>query len=244
MTIINNFKNVSGLGVNADKTELMPLGSSKNADILDLGYKIVEELKITGITFTYNHENLTKRNYTENVNNIELTLNIWKQRQLSILGKVQIIKTVGISKLLFVCNMTIVPDKIIKEAKSIFFKFLWNGPNKIKELSTVGDIQQGGMKMPHLESIIESLRVVWVKRYESDNYHPWKEFLVEGLKPTGSHNIINRKIPKNVLENCELSQFNKELITAWNKLQKLPEKNRRHSRPNLMEQRIYNKAKQ
>ena len=179
MTIINNFKNVSGLVVNADKTELMPLGSSKNADILDLGYKIVEELKITGITFTYNHENLTKRNYTENVNNIELTFNIWKQRQLSILGKVQIIKTVGISKLLFVCNMSIVPDKIIKEAKSIFFKFLWNGPNKIKELSTVGDIQQGGMKMPHLESINESLRVVWVKRYESDNYHPWKQRFIQ-----------------------------------------------------------------
>ena len=102
MIIINNFKNISGLGVNTDKTELMPLGSSKVADIEGLGYKIVKELKITGISFTYIYELLTMRNYTENVKNIDIMLNIWKQRQLSILGKVQIIKTHGISKLIFV----------------------------------------------------------------------------------------------------------------------------------------------
>ena len=222
MLIINNFKCVSGLGVNTEKTELMPLGSSKATDIEGLGYKIVEELKITGVFFTYSQEDSTKRNYTENINNIEIMLNIWKQRQLSILGKVQIIKTYGISQIIFVCNMLTVPQNVIKEAKSIYFKFLWNGPNKMKELSTVGEIQHGGMRMPHLESIVESLRAVWVKRYESKNYHPWKEFLIEGLKPTGSLNIINRKIPKTVIENSELSQFNEEMITAWNKLQILP----------------------
>ena len=222
MVIINNFKNVSGLGVNTEKTELMPLGSSKVNDILGLGYKIVEELQITGITFTYNNEKHTKSNYTENVKNMEITLNIWKQRLLSILGKVQIIKTIGVSKLLFVCNMTIVPDSVIKEAKSIFSKFVWNGPNKMKELAAIGDIQQGGMKMPHLESIIASLRAIWVKRYESNNYHPWKEFIIEGLKSTGSVSIINRKIPQNVVENTELSQFNKEIIKSWNQHQKIP----------------------
>jgi hypothetical protein len=76
--------------------------------------------------------------------------------------------------------------------------------------------------MPHLESIIESLKVVWVKRYSTNNYHPWKEFLIEGLKNTGSHNIFNRKIPNNIIEMSELSQFNKELIISWNKVQKFP----------------------
>ena len=118
--------------------------------------------------------------------------------------------------------MTIVPDSVIKEAKSIFSKFVWNGPNKMKELAAIGDIQQGGMKMPHLESIIESLRAIWVKRYESNNYHPWKEFIIEGLKSTGSVSIINRKIPQNVVENTELSQFNKEIIKSWNQHQKIP----------------------
>ena len=118
--------------------------------------------------------------------------------------------------------MTIVPDSVIKEAKSIFSKFVWNGPNKMKEFAAIGDIQQGGMKMPHLESIIESLRAIWVKRYESNNYHPWKEFIIEGLKSTGSVSIINRKIPQNVVENTELSQFNKEIIKSWNQHQKIP----------------------
>ena len=78
--------------------------------------------------------------------------------------------------------MCVIPREIIIKASSIFFKFLWNGSNKMKELSTIGDIQIGRMKMPHLESIVQSLRIVWVKIFSSNNYHPWKEFLIEGLK--------------------------------------------------------------
>jgi len=223
MKLINDFKNYSGLGVNTDKTELMALGCSNNTDITELGYKIVNEMKITGITFTYNQEIFIEQNYNETLKNIEITLNIWKQRNLSILGKVQIIKTLGISTLLFICNMCLIPLNIIKNANSIFSKFLWNGPNKMKELSAIGDIENGGIKMPHLESIVQSLRVVWVKRYSTNNYHPWKEFLIESLGKTGSHNIINRKIPNLILDNSEMSQFNKEIITSWNKVQTLPD---------------------
>ena len=50
------------------------------------------------------------------------------------------------SKLLFITNMVSTPDEIIKEANAIFFKFLWNGPDKVKRDSIVAEIEYGGMK--------------------------------------------------------------------------------------------------
>ena len=98
-------------------------------------------------------------------------LNIWKQRNLSILGKVQIIKSFGVSKLLFLFNMSNPPKDIIQKAEEMFFKFLWNGPHKLKRLSTIAEIYDGGIKMPHLESIVKALQIVWVKMYSLENYH-------------------------------------------------------------------------
>jgi hypothetical protein len=55
MKLINEFKKYSGLGVNDDKTELMPIGiADKNVNSLStLGYKIVTDMKVTGVVFTY-----------------------------------------------------------------------------------------------------------------------------------------------------------------------------------------------
>jgi hypothetical protein len=132
--------------------------------------------------------------------NIEKMLNIWKQRNLSLIGKVQIIKTFGISKLLFITNMKNTPPEIIKKANSIFYKFLWNGPDKVKRATMISDIAGGGLKMPHLESIIETQKIMWVKRFSDNNFHPWKEFLIKDLCVTGGCNISNRKIPENMLK--------------------------------------------
>ena len=54
MNIINEFKSYSGLGVNEDKTEIMPLCiANRNDDALqNLGYKIVSDMKVTGGVFT------------------------------------------------------------------------------------------------------------------------------------------------------------------------------------------------
>ena len=115
------------------------------------------------------------------------------------------------------------PANIIQDANKILYKFLWNGPDKIKRLTMIADISNGGLKMPHLESIIETQKVMWMKRYSENNDHPWKAFMRESLKETGSTDIYNRKIPETVLKKLDMSEFNKEIIAAWNNTQSLPD---------------------
>jgi hypothetical protein len=224
MCTIQEFKKYSGLGVNCDKTELMPIGiSEKNDTLTKLGYKIVDEIKITGVYFTYNLEVYIQKNYKAILINIDKTLNIWKQRNLSILGKVQVIKTSGISQLMFIFNSSDPPTEVVQKANNMLFRFLWNGTDKMKRLAAIADIENGGIKMPHLESIIDALKIVWVKRFSMKNYHPWKEFIKIGLKDTHGYDIINRKLPTNIINGLDISEFSKKMLNVWNKFQIEPQ---------------------
>ena len=90
MKIINEFKSYSGLGVNEDKTEIMPLGiANRNDDALqNLGYKIVSEMKVTGGVFTYDETIFRNKNFSLPLSKIEKSFSMWKEINLSLIGKV------------------------------------------------------------------------------------------------------------------------------------------------------------
>ena len=211
MKNINDFKTYSGLGVNNDKTELMPLGISDKNDtaLTNLGYKIVSEMKVTGAVFTYDEAIFRNKNFSIPLSKIKKSFDMWKQRNLSILGKIQIIKTYGISQLIFITNMLSVPTDILKDANKIFHTFLWNGPDKVKRNAMIADYDKGGLKMPHIESIVKTQKIMWAKRFISSNFHPWKEFLNIGLNKIGIQSIINRVLPEKIIISSDMSTLTK-----------------------------------
>jgi hypothetical protein len=114
------------------------------------------------------------------------------------------------------------PPHITKKVNAILYNFLWNGTEKVKRLTMISDIANGGLKMPHLESIFETEKIIWIKRYSNDNYHPWKEFMKHSLAKTGGIDVLNRKLPHSFIVNSEMSEFNKEMLLVWNKTQIFP----------------------
>ena len=109
------------------------------------------------------------------VTDIHNVLNLWTMRGISLIGKILIFKTLGISKLLYIASMAQVPDKIIQQLKSIQKKFLWksNTP-KIKHSTLIGDYKDGGLKNVAIETKLKALKLTWVRRLCDDNHHPWK----------------------------------------------------------------------
>ena len=45
--------------------------------------------------------------------------------------------------------------KFIKDINQILFNFIWKGKDKVKRATLINDADEGGLKMPHIESIIE-----------------------------------------------------------------------------------------
>ena len=57
-----------------------------------------------------------------------------------------------------------------EELNDLSLEFLWNGPEKVTRVSVINKYEAGGLKMIDLERMLESLRLVWLKRIFNENY--------------------------------------------------------------------------
>ena len=60
------------------------------------------------------------------VENIEKLLNVWRQRDLTLEGKIIVFKTLAISKIVHVAYLSTVPKAIIENLEKLQTDFLWN----------------------------------------------------------------------------------------------------------------------
>ena len=98
--------------------------------------------------FSYKQESVNRLNFGEKILNLQKTLNTWQRRNLTLYGKINIVKTLGISKLISSASVLPVPDHYIQEINKPIFNFIWAGkPPRIKRNTIIGEKKGGGLKM-------------------------------------------------------------------------------------------------
>ena len=71
-----------------------------------------------------------------------------------------------------------IPSDVIKEFNKLVFNFLWNEKDKVIRYWTYASYDQGGLKMLDYDSMINALRLSWLKRIVDPDYSGfWKLFL-------------------------------------------------------------------
>ena len=163
------FAKFSGLRPNLEKTQAMWIGAScREAAVFqgNVALQWRDKLKILGITFENNLKNITNV-YTEKVNEIKREIGKWMFRNVSLQGKVTIIKSLLISKVSHLFATIPNPSPaIVNELNSVLFKFLWHGKReKIKRMSLIKSPQNGGLGMVDLQSYISAFKIGWIRRY-------------------------------------------------------------------------------
>ena len=116
-------------------------------------------MKILGIFFTYDWRKFQELNFEKIIKSIKKSINMWEWRNLTLLGRIQIVKTFAIPKFLFRAAQIPLKKEIVKEINSVnvLFKFIWkSGKDKIKRLTLIIDYKNGGSRMPHVESLIKN----------------------------------------------------------------------------------------
>ena len=121
-----------------------------------------------GVHFTYDLRAKQKLNVDELISSIQEKLRIWRWRDLTI-GRIQIVKTFIIPIFLYRASLTSVNREFVKDVNKIIFDFIWKGKDKVKRFAVVSDIEDGGLKAPHLDSIIETQRVPSAKNWQAIN---------------------------------------------------------------------------
>ena len=208
------FKGCSGLKLNKDKTEAYWLSSSHNCNESLEIETVNKPMKILGIYFTYNSRLKNELNFDATLKSLKKTLNNWQWRNLTVLGKIQIIKTFAMPKLLFRASVLTFDKDFLKKLNTALFNFLWKGKDKIKRLALVSDYSDGGLKMPHLESTIKTQRIMCLKKFIEIYQSPWKVILSHHLKSHGDKFLLHcnydiADLPKS------LPKFYRECFEAW-----------------------------
>ena len=109
---------------------------------------------------------------------IKRLLGWWKQRDLTLMGKVHLMKTYALSKLNYISSLIVVPKWVMSEVEKITFKFLWNGKDRIKCNVMCQDYKNGGIRMTNYRLSVKFKRICWVKRLLYGNQDMgWKRFL-------------------------------------------------------------------
>ena len=95
---------------------------------------------------------------------METKLNIWLSRDLTLMGRTLIAKTLGVSKLVYAASMLTVPQEIIKRVQTKRFNFLWkNKKDKIKRVLSQ-ETSKGGLNFPNFGTTVKALRLSWIGR--------------------------------------------------------------------------------
>lgn len=118
---------------------------------------------------------------------------MWKGRNLTLLGKVLIIKSLGLSQIVYSASNVNVPTETIRTIKSKLFGFLWNNKkDKIKRKSLYQDYDRGGIRMVDIDLMIKGLRLSWISRLLDSDGQNWKSIPDHFFKKLGGLNFLLR----------------------------------------------------
>jgi len=109
-----------------------------------------EPVRALGTFISYNVKEDNKKNVEVKIDNMNTKLDIWRARNLSLLGKRLIVKCLDIAHLVYSALMLVIP--IIKNS---VFNFIWNKKqDKIKRDVMYQDYSNGGCVFPMLKSYL------------------------------------------------------------------------------------------
>ena len=110
------FRLCSGLELNRSKTEALWLGSNKNRTDTPFGILWPKDyVNALDIYFTTDPNISHSKNLESRLLSLEKCRNVWSSRDLTLYGKFNIVKSLALSKLIFVAAALPIPDDFIKK---------------------------------------------------------------------------------------------------------------------------------
>ena len=183
LLIIDNFTEISGLKLNKHKSEAMGIGTNKRLRNLNAP-KCVDEIKILGIYYSNSKcASENENNWVKRIQQMKRLIISWEKRNVGIIGKVCIAKSLLLSQLVYASQAIYMPDKILKEINTLLYRFLWRKKDcnrrafeKVKRTVLNSDIEKGGLKMIDFKTMQESFiceRIAKLIRNENESKWTW-----------------------------------------------------------------------
>jgi hypothetical protein len=197
-----------GLELNADKTEILRIGHLNEKKVrLSINYmgkdyeiRNVDQMKICGLYFC--NDPVDDHNILSKVEKFELQLKKWMCRNLSIEGKILIIKTYGLSQLIYNLQCYGILQKELVLVERLIFRFVWSKDwsklhvcERIKRSVLKAEYEEGGLKAPDIVCLDRSLKLKQFLR-ASKSRHVIASFQTYSSENLGYKEVINQDYHK------------------------------------------------
>ena len=142
------------------------------ADILDLGFKFVEKVKILGFEVS-NSQDWAEQNFGPVITKIQNLTNFWTRFSLSLIGKITIYKTLLMPQINFYASIIMPSKDTLNRLETIMNSFVTKGMS-IAKSRLYTDTGEGGLGLFELEPFICALQSTWVRRAFMNCNDNWK----------------------------------------------------------------------
>ena len=116
--LLGLFERCSGLKINEWKSELSWLGSWRHRKDKNLNLQISEEpVYGLGVHFAYERDTVLQRNFWDKFISLKKLLNIRSQTDISVYGKIDLVKSLALSKLVFISSVMETPKLLVEVNK-------------------------------------------------------------------------------------------------------------------------------
>jgi hypothetical protein len=193
------------LELNADKTEILRLNSCRLKKIrvsyLEKNFEVItiNDIKICGLHFNSDPIKEYLLNVENKIEKLRNQLRKWSNLYLTMEGKNLIVKTFGLSQLIYNMQVYTFKEKDIIVIERIIFDFLWStssgtkGVDRIKRSIMKNTYSNGGLMVTDVESLDKALKLRQFIRASKSN-HPIAQIQAVLSGNNVTQNRINQEL--------------------------------------------------
>ena len=191
---IKAFGVVSGCRNNISKTCCIPLGSAKGDHTLldhirnEYGDDFISNKFVAlGVCFDNSSsiQNISDRNYSEKLEKAKSRAIFWSGRDLTIYGKVTLIKSLLLAQFVYISTSMLRPNaNIIKSITKFIFNFLWGCKrDKIRREIITQTRENGGLSMIYPQDFLLSMKLKLIHKIGDVGFvHNWKTIILNQVQ--------------------------------------------------------------
>ncbi len=156
------------------KTALMQIGNKipVTQEIRDLGFDITNKVHILGMDIDSEAEALDD-NFVGTVTNLKKCIDYWKRYNLTMVGRINVIKSLLLSQILYLGSFLMPSPEKLKQMQKLFDDFAL-GDTKIARDRMTLPVEMGGLGLFDVEKFLISQQASWVFKAHKSPRDNWR----------------------------------------------------------------------
>ena len=219
------FSLFTGLNINLKKCAIIQMGNVELLQDQIEGIDVKKEAKIVGIVFSkYKSASDINENWEGRIEKIKKIIKDWLKRKLTIIGKIQVVKTFLLSQFVCIIQSLSLKSKILDEINTLFYRFIWNKNSidtkaweRIRRNVLCNPKEKGGLDMINLHNFQKSFLIEWACKLLKEKNGSEMSIALYTFEKIGGLSIFQSNIDIKSIKGLELisSPFWKDVLKAW-----------------------------